>query len=112
MIYDLSGKWLFINLMELVYEEYKKNGFYDYWNSVKPFEVGVLAEIALVDTEIAEGIDAMRDLDYEHLAEEIADRVIRSMNLANRLGIDLEKAIIDKHMKNLKRPKKHGRKVI
>ena len=108
----MSSKWLFINLMEMVYTEYIKNGFYDYWNEVKPFEVGIMAEISHIDTEVAEGIDAMRDLDYEQLAEEIADRVIRCMNLANRLGIDLEKAIIDKHMKNLKRPKKHGRKVI
>ena len=106
------GIWSFERLRKMVYKAYVKNGFLDYWNNVEPFEIGIIAEIALVDTEIAEGIDAIRDKNYKELETEIADRIIRCLNLGTRLHLNLEKAIFEKHMKNMLRPKKHGRKVI
>jgi NTP pyrophosphatase (non-canonical NTP hydrolase) len=45
----------------------------------------------------------------EGVASELADAVIRCGDLAARLGIDLERAIEEKHAYNLTRPHKHGK---
>jgi NTP pyrophosphatase (non-canonical NTP hydrolase) len=47
----------------------------------------------------------------EGLASELADVVIRCGDLAGFLGIDLERAISEKHAYNATRPQRHGGKV-
>lgn len=48
----------------------------------------------------------------EGVPSELADIVIRVMDLSEYYGIDLEKAIAEKHAFNKKRPFKHGGKAL
>lgn len=48
----------------------------------------------------------------EGIPIELADTVIRIMDMCEFHGIDLEAAILEKHKFNLSRPYKHGGKVI
>lgn len=79
------------------------------------------AKIALIHEEASEALGCLRDGDIElrfegekrkpeGLAAELADVVIRCMDLAEALGVDLEQAIDAKHALNVTRPFKHGRK--
>lgn len=46
----------------------------------------------------------------EGVSSELADVMIRVADLAERLGIDLERAVEEKHAYNLTRPARHGGK--
>jgi len=48
----------------------------------------------------------------EGIPNELADTVIRIMDMCDHYGIDLEAAIMEKHEFNKTRPYKHGGKVI
>ena len=100
-----------MNIQELIrrcYEEYLKNGFFNFWD--RQFRIsGDLAELGLVTTEISEGLECIRKEDYEHLGEELADIIIRVVNFANRKDIDIESELIKKIFKNSKREYKHGK---
>lgn len=45
-----------------------------------------------------------------YLEEEMADIIIRTLDACERLGIDIQKAIISKHKYNSRRPIRHGGK--
>jgi NTP pyrophosphatase (non-canonical NTP hydrolase) len=108
----------FDKIQKMVFIEYIDNGFlHHFQHEVKPFEDSLVEEIGLIHTEVAEAQEYVRKYGFPskydpHLAEELADICIRTFNVATRLGIDLEKAIILKNEKNLKRPKKHNNMVI
>ena len=51
-----------------------------------------------------------RDGKVAKFAEEIADAIIRLLNLSASLGIDIETAIADKMARNVNRPYRHGGK--
>lgn len=98
----------------------------------------VPTKLALIHSEVSEALECYRDGEmvegYENvnvwedcggeqipvivdskpvgLPSELADVVIRVMDLAEALGIDLEGAIESKHEYNLTRPYKHGGKAI
>ena len=61
-------------------------------------------------SEVSEASEAARDEDFEGFAEELADIFIRLVNTAEVLGVDLEKEVEKKHLKNLSRPVLHSRK--
>ena len=46
---------------------------------------------------------------FEKVSGELADILIRTADFASALGLDLEKAVQDKMIKNLDRPRLHGR---
>ena len=105
-------------LQELVHEEYIKNGYAEYWahenitgDPIKYKQLVNMSEAGLINTEVAELQEDIRDLNYDHYGEEIADIIIRAMNWASRNGIDVEEEIRKKHAKNMKRTKLHGRKL-
>jgi len=101
----------FKDLRKLVYEEYKRNGFEEFFNKNK--ECGDLAEIGLIASEIGEALDYIRDdKETKYIAVELADIVIRVLNYCNRKNIDLEFYIIAKNCINKRRSKYHGKKVI
>jgi len=93
------------------FEEYDKNGFYDYWQKGDPIKSD-LAEIGLFTTEISEGLEDIRKGNYKHLGEELSDIIIRVINFATRKDISIEKELIKKIKKNSKREFKHGKKNI
>lgn len=67
--------------------------------------------LALIMAECAEAIEWHRQGKSEELPHELADIVIRTMDLAASLRIDLNRAIKAKHEFNKSREFKHGGKL-
>lgn len=79
-----------------------------FWNL--PPEYAVPIKLALIHSEVSEALEANRKGGtLELLGEELADIVIRVMDLAEGASINLGAAIVRKHEKNLNRPFMHGR---
>ncbi len=66
-------------------------------------------KLALIMGEAAEALDAYRDDDYSELAEELADIVIRVLDLSESLGFSMDTEVERKMDKNKERPYLHGR---
>jgi len=111
-------------IQTLLKEEYVQNGYMDMW-CLDLYQTDLpsmsqriydLAEIGLWTTEVAEALeDTRKKTDNDELrakwAEEGADVIIRVLNFFTRKEIDAEKAIIEKHHKNMNRGKLHGKEV-
>ncbi|KKN37005.1 hypothetical protein LCGC14_0767650 [marine sediment metagenome] len=69
----------------------------------------MLEKLMLVVTEVSEAAEAHRKADFENFTEEIADTFIRLMDITASLGINIEKAILDKMAINEGRPHLHGK---
>jgi len=98
-------------------------GFYDQFNTLRDYSlvnpmpgmeyiknIHISNLIMLVVTELAEAVEGLRKGNAENLAEELADSVIRIMDLSGFLEIDLEKAIVEKMAINAGRPELHNKK--
>ena len=108
----------FKEFQKMVFEEYKLNGYAERWtrdyflNNPLEFDLLIdLAEVGLINTEVSELLEDIRNNDREKWGDECADIVIRVMNFCNRKGINLEPHIIGKHGKNLNREFLHGRTI-
>ena len=74
--------------------------------------------IALIHSELSEGLEALRKdvRQSEHIPpfrgieEELADVIIRVLDMAGGLNLDVAGAVVVKHKFNLTRPYKHGKK--
>lgn len=66
-------------------------------------------KLALVHSEVSEALDALRDDDQEHFAEELADVLIRTLDIAAFCGLSMDEAVTAKLEKNLGRPRLNGR---
>jgi len=102
-----------------IHEHAKKQGF---WNV--PPETRIPQALALIHSEVSEALEEARNLEFVPnliyqaggggkpvgFPIELADIVIRVMDLAEALGIDLNRAIRIKHNFNLTRPRMHGRR--
>lgn len=82
----------------------------------------VLARISLIHSELSEAVEEARkshnysEIYYdtskpEGFAVELADAVIRILDLCGALGIDLEQVVDTKHSYNRTRPRRHGGKL-
>lgn len=95
------------------------------WRTRKGFTTGtgnIPEKLMLVVTELAEAMEDLRDGgDYAEsvldeggkpcgFASEIADAVIRLLDLSRSLGINIAKEVAMKMAYNETRPHKHGRK--
>lgn len=100
------------DLQKESYDRAKRKGFYDPTPSIE-------SRLCLIHSEISEALEDYRDnkmetvisskLKPEGFPSELADIVIRVCDLAEHLGIDLEKEIRLKSNYNETRPKGHGR---
>lgn len=87
------------------------NGFHSEWadGTGRPQIDRLLSCLALITSEIGEAVEAARHNDRSNFAEELADIVIRVMDLAKPCGVNLEQAIVDKMNQNETRPHMHGK---
>lgn len=102
---------------EAVHQSSRDHGFWE-----GPSNQNVPSKLALIHSEISEALEAYRNgtaVDSypdggkpEGLGVELADAVIRILDLAVWLNIDLPYAMKVKAEYNLTRPYKHGGKVV
>lgn len=92
-------------LQKEVYANAVAHGFWD-------GQVNLAEKLALIHSEVSEALEVIRKKSYvlTDLAEELADTVIRVMDLAEYMSIDLSAAIKMKHKRNVQRPHKHGKR--
>lgn len=88
---------------EAVHDNAKIHGW---WETQRP----VPELLCLIHSEVSEAMEAYREEDEANFREELADVAIRLMDMCEALGIDLEEEIFRKHLKNIKRPYRHGGK--
>lgn len=88
----------------------KANG----WNVAIPSDwkltYKVPAILALIHSEVSEALEAFRKGDRKNFSEELADVLIRVLDCAAGLGIDLDKAVREKLDYNKTREYRHGGK--
>lgn len=84
----------------------------EFWSALAFMSIDELlpGKLALIHSEVSEALEAHRAGEpLEVIGEELADVVIRCMDVAAALKIDLGAQIVRKHIKNLDRPVKHGK---
>lgn len=69
----------------------------------------LLAKLALITSEVGEAVSALQHGKDQEFAEEVADIVIRVLDLCGYAQIDLSGEVIRKMMANRKRPYLHGK---
>lgn len=87
----------------------------DAWEKAAPAPLltnadAMLGKLMLVVTELAEAAEAVRKGDLSNFGEEIADAVIRLLDISDASGINIAYEIGQKMLKNHDRPVKHGKK--
>ena len=76
--------------------------------SVNPYYVPAI--LALVHSEISEALEDFRHDRREHFGEEVADTIIRLLDLCDILDIDIDHEVLVKMEKNSQRGYRHGGK--
>ena len=100
-------------LSQEAYHTAKRNGFHE--NDGQSSQVGMA--LALIHSEISEALDALRSgnppdkhlTQYSSFEVELADAVIRILDLAGSQDMDIGGAILEKMKYNSSRPYKHGK---
>ena len=92
-----------LEIQKRAYEISKAKGWYE--NTIN-----IPEKLALIHSEVSEALDAYRNYEDEHLGEELADIVIRTLDLASYLGINMQDQILAKMERNEKREFRHGGK--
>jgi NTP pyrophosphatase (non-canonical NTP hydrolase) len=81
-----------------------------FWTNYNPLTVDTqLVKLALIVSEIGEAVEAVRKADMMNFQEELADIIIRTLDLSESLGFDIEHAVREKMQKNADRPFMHGK---
>ena len=95
-----------MNIKEMSEEVHRNAVDHGWWEGVRP----IPELLCLVHSEVSEALEAYRKGDTKNFAEELADIVIRVMDMAQGFDIDLEREIIRKHEINKSREYRHGGK--
>ena len=99
-------------MRELTARAYQCSKNHGFWDGLDPMNPLVACtKIALICSEAGEAVEAIRNEDNENLGEELADIVIRCMDLAEARGLNLAAEVSSKIQKNEGRPHGHNRKV-
>lgn len=66
--------------------------------------------LCLIHSEVSEALESLRNNEgQESFAEELADIIIRTLDLAARLNINIGYTVLRKNEINIDRPHKHGK---
>jgi len=118
---DEINKGRFINLIDSfsneIYSNSIRHGFWDFGTADE--SIIVTCKLALIHSEISEALEAIRNHnpadehcpEFSSLTIELADAMIRIMDLAHSLDCRLGAAILAKHEYNKSRPYKHGKTI-
>lgn len=68
--------------------------------------------LALIHSEVSEALEALRNGDRQNFEEEIADIIIRCLDLTGGAGIDIDNAVLLKLERNRNRGFRHGGKLL
>lgn len=87
------------------------------WRKEKKFQTdanNIPEKLALIHSEVSEALEAHRNSKTSNVmpdefVEELADIIIRVLDLCGALDIDISKAVYEKMCKNTNRPVKHGK---
>lgn len=102
-------KVTFNEMQKRVHELAKDNGFWDCLH--EKTDLVLPAKLALIHSEVSEALEADRNgAEAKAIYEELADIVIRVMDLAEAMNCDLASVIYEKHLLNMARPYKHNKK--
>jgi NTP pyrophosphatase (non-canonical NTP hydrolase) len=86
------------------------------WNVLTPeeweYQYKIPGIIALIHSEASEALEAFRKNDKANFEEEIADVIIRCLDCAGGLGIDIDAVVRAKLEKNKTRGYRHGGKKV
>ena len=106
-----------LHLAEYQREVHRTATEHGWWDEERP----VLEAIALIHAELSEAVEDYRKLDgpltqvyrddsgkIEGFGVELADAVIRILDLCEHLGIDMEALLLEKNAYNRTRPYRHG----
>ena len=77
-----------------------------WWETQRP----VPELLCLIHSEVSEALEAYREDEFDLLAEELADIIIRTLDMAAGLNIDIGGEVLRKHRININRPYRHGGK--
>jgi len=100
-------------LQQRIHKNAVEHGWYD-------SDVNIPEKLCLIHSEVSEALEDYRKdnmgISYEENGKpvgfdtELADIVIRVLDLAQYMGVDIKKAVEIKHEYNKTRPYKHGNK--
>ena len=114
-------------LRDVVHQNAVEHGFYETASANKLEEIP--EKLCLIHSEVSEALEVYREVGfmpqeafaaprYTESADrkkptgfdsEMADIIIRTLDLAGFLGIDIERAVMEKHKFNASRAFKHGK---
>jgi NTP pyrophosphatase (non-canonical NTP hydrolase) len=93
-----------LNLLAREIAAYREGkGFVTSWENMPE-------KLCLVHSEVSEALEGYRKDDRANFAEEIADTIIRCLDITGSLGIDIEAEIQNKMERNRNREYRHGGK--
>lgn len=110
-------------IQEILFIEYKKNGYFDMWeNNFKcvngkfesNFRMADIAELGLIVTEVSEAQEVVRNYESiqnlrQHLKIECIDILKRTFNFMSRKNMLAEPSILGKHSINMRRGYLHNK---
>ncbi len=97
-----------MNISEIAIEIHQNARDHGWWEDAS--EEKIPERLCLIHSEVSEALEAYRIDDRENFCEELADIVIRTLDLCAGYGIDIEHEIRKKHERNKRRAYRHGGK--